>query len=108
MNCDRCGGEATGKKITSKKTGKEYFVFECQAGCKAGDYKYSFFPPREPQAKPRGEPVAMGQDTLLNSIAGQLVKISRELETCVKLLSKIAGTTSVTQSELEPDDKVPF
>src|SRR3990167_7197936 len=47
MNCDRCQKPTNAtKEITSKKTGKEYTVYICQAGCMNGQYPYTFFPPK--------------------------------------------------------------
>jgi hypothetical protein len=44
--CDKCGSETRPKKITSKKTGKDYTVYECLGECMNGQYKYSCFAPK--------------------------------------------------------------
>lgn len=48
--CDRCGTPTNKtKEIFSKKTGKQYKVYECVAGCRNGKWSYTFFPPKETQ-----------------------------------------------------------
>lgn len=47
INCDRCSGPTKPKEITSKKTGKQYTVYECKSGCMNGQYPYSRFAPRK-------------------------------------------------------------
>jgi len=51
VKCDRCGGSTSPKEITSKKTGKNYTIYECNGSCMAGKYKYGCFPPRESKPK---------------------------------------------------------
>ena len=44
--CDRCSGPTESKRITSKKTGKEFTVYACLSGCMNGKFPYSCFAPR--------------------------------------------------------------
>lgn len=50
--CDKCGGETKPKQITSKKTGKQYTIYECQSGCMNGKYPYSCFAPKVAKSAP--------------------------------------------------------
>lgn len=77
MRCNRCDGETKQKRITSKKDGKQYTVFECLEGCKNGKYAYSFFPPRpDGKSQPRRqEPVGNDLYPVLFSIGTKLDKI---------------------------------
>lgn len=46
ISCDRCQGSTTEKRITSKKDGKQYTVYQCDSGCMNGKFAYSMFAPR--------------------------------------------------------------
>jgi len=78
--CDKCGGGTVPKQITSKKTGKQYTLYECTSGCMNGKFPYSCFPPKAGIAKAQ-PPV---QDTfkaevlaLLNEIKDISLNIQR-------------------------------
>ena len=76
--CDRCGGATKPKKITSKKTGKEYTVYECQNGCMNGKYPYSCFAPK------------VGATTGAVSASGDLAKTVNEIrDICIWIQSQI-------------------
>jgi len=104
MQCDKCQGPTKPKRITSKKDGKEYTLFECTSGCMAGKYPYSMFPPRE---KASGGGSSAGA-TLAS--AGQMVA---ELSAIHKILLRIEvilanpGKLHVAKDELRPSDDLP-
>lgn len=93
--CDRCGKHTTKtKKIKSKKTGKEYEMFECVHGCTDGKWAYSFFPPRENKQ-------AQAQN-------GEALTVLKDIRDLLKKLVEKNGTLTVTSDELQPDEETPF
>lgn len=65
LTCDKCGSRhVIEKHLVSKKNGKPYVVIECQAGCMAGKWKYSFFPPKAAPSRPEYRPPAQASPQL--------------------------------------------
>jgi hypothetical protein len=80
--CDKCGSATTPKKITSKKTGKEYTVYECQGSCMNGQYKYSCFAPKV--QKQEAQPVNNQVITMLGEIKALCLAINTKLNNASK------------------------
>ncbi len=109
MNCDRCNGDTKTKFITSKKDGKKYQMWECLEGCKEGKWPYAFFPPRErnygksqPERQPSPKPAAGGDAVSL------LRSIDTSLKNLVTIMQVKTGVVAVQETELQPDDEIPF
>lgn len=79
MNCDRCGSQGKMKQITSKKDGKKYDLYECTGSCMNGQYKYSWFPPKEKKT-PEPNIEQQTQTDVMVRILAQLERIANALE----------------------------
>jgi len=101
--CDRCGSSTSPKKITSKKTGKEYTVYECQGSCMNGQYKYSCFAPKVAKSAPAQAP-AQDNTALLEEIKSIVLLINSKLgmQEQSKVVNKKLPTVDVD------DDGIPF
>ena len=107
VKCDKCGSSTFPKEITSKKSGKNYTVYECEGGCMNGQYRYSRFAPNDsyggssnsaPAAAPSG------------NVSAALRQIDAKLNLILSLLQNKSGSgaVEVQESELEPDTEIPF
>jgi len=118
LACDRCGKETQEKWITSKKTGKQHKLFQCNSGCMEGRFPYSFFPPREsshasaPQQKsfqpPQGQVASSGN---IPSYVVEIIDRLKSLDTKITAINnamKLGGTGRFTHEEMRPDENVPF
>lgn len=103
MQCDKCGVETTVEKwITSKKTGKNYKVYECQS-CMNGKFKYSFFPPRDSAKASYSAPQQVPQ-------SNEVIERLKRIEAGIAELNKRLGapvTKTITTDEMEPDMDLP-
>src|SRR3990167_7273052 len=104
MNCDRCGGETKTKRLTIKKTGKPYVLFECLMGSmnpQKPQYPYSFFPPKD---KPLKETV----NNIMGSSREDILLLRDIKELLAKLLEFHTEKTELTSGDLKPDEETPF
>lgn len=100
VNCDKCGGQTKPKQITAKKDGKQYTVYECQGNCMNGRFKYTCFAPKVPNTTTPAANNGNASMVLLRSIDETLKRIE-------KILAN-PNQSHIAQSEMEPDEEVPF
>lgn len=107
VKCDKCGASTTPKEITSKKSGKNYTVYECNGGCMNGKFRYSRFAPSDTYYAPSNAPAAPPPA----NVAGALRSIDAKLDLILSLLKSKSGGAVGNQApydELEPDSELPF
>lgn len=119
--CDKCGGDTKQKVITSKKNGGKYTLRECLNGCMNGQYAYTFFPPKDSAPDPHPQQRQVQSHQQQRSVqqpgpgtpgSSQTVNILKSIDTSLKsilqILSQKTGIMPVQDSELHPDDEIPF
>jgi hypothetical protein len=100
MKCDKCGGDTQQKRITSKKNGNKYTVYECTSGCMDGRYKYSFFPPKD-----AATPTAPKQQQSSGSSAQVVSLLEENNKLLAQILTALTGKIAISKTELKPDDE---
>ncbi len=106
VSCDKCGSSTSPKEITSKKSGKNYTVYECNGGCMNGKFRYSRFAPGGDSygggASSSSAPASSG------NVSAALRSIDAKLTLILNLLQSKSGA-GANPSELEPDSsEIPF
>lgn len=104
VNCDKCGGSTSPKEITSKKSGKNYTVYECNGDCMNGKFRYSRFAPSDTYAGPSSTSAAAPA----GNVSAALKSIDKKLNLILSLLQPKSGGAQNQPSELEPDTDIPF
>lgn len=115
VSCDKCGSSTSPKEITSKKTGKNYTVYECNGGCMNGKFRYSRFAPNDSytpsyNSANTAAPSAGGNS---GNVSAALRSIDAKLNLILSLLQKKSGSggggyDDMPPSEPEPDNEIPF
>lgn len=107
VKCDKCGSSTSPKEITSKKTGKNYTVYECNGGCMNGKFRYSRFAPNDGYGAPSQTSASSAPS---GNVAAALRSIDAKLNLILKLLQPKAGSGAldIPESELEPDNEISF
>ena len=107
--CDKCGqGTSKSKMINSKKTGQSYVVFECTSGCRNGKWAYTFFPKELNEAQPQTKPVQQTQAKPNGDAVLYLKEINTTLKNILQILQTKTRQFPIQDSELQPDDTIPF
>jgi hypothetical protein len=105
VKCDKCGSSTFPKEITSKKSGKNYTVYECEGGCMNGKFRYSRFAPNDTYGSPSNSAPASAP---AGNIAPALRAIDAKLNLILKLLQSKSGAGEIQGSEFESDNEIPF
>jgi hypothetical protein len=113
VKCDKCGSSTFAKEITSKKSGKNYTVYECEGGCMNGKFRYSRFAPSDSYSGPSNSNSAPASASSPSAnISAQLRAMDKKLNMILGLLQNKSaagqGAGDVQDSELEPDTELPF
>ena len=104
VSCDKCGESTTPKEITSKKTGKNYTVYECDGGCMNGKFRYSRFAPSDNYGgSSNSAPAAPA-----GNVAAALRSIDAKLALILSLLQPKSGAGGNPPDEFEPENEIPF
>ena len=103
IKCDKCGSSTSPKEITSKKTGKNYTVYECNGDCMNGKFRYSRFAPNDNYAAPSNTAAAAP-----GNVSAALRAIDAKLNLILSLLQPKSGGAGTPPSEFEPDTEVPY
>jgi hypothetical protein len=115
--CDKCQGPTTPKQITSKKTGKQYTVYQCTSGCMNGRFAYSCFAPKVAGQSGGGATAPAASIGVLQDIAHELSEIKSIMllmnsKMPAKVLSKQAekmgSDDTVASDELNDSEEIPF
>ena len=106
VSCDKCGSSTTPKEITSKKTGKNYTVYECEGGCMNGKFRYSRFAPSDTYSGPSSS--SSSSSASAGNVSAALRSIDAKLTLILNLLQPKGGGQNQS-SGLEPDsEEIPF
>lgn len=102
VKCDKCGSSTFPKEITSKKSGKNYTVYECEGGCMNGKFRYSRFAPSDTYGGSSNAAAAPA-----GNVSAALRSIDAKLNLILGLLQSKSGTGD-QPPEFEPDSESPF
>jgi hypothetical protein len=103
VKCDKCGASTSPKEITSKKSGKNYTVYECDGGCMNGKYRYSRFAPNDTYGTPSSAAAAPAAN-----VTAALRAIDAKLNLILSLLQSKSGAGEIQPSGFEPDSESSF
>ena len=98
VKCDKCGSSTSPKEITSKKSGKNYTVYECDGGCMNGKFRYSRFAPNDTYGTPSNAAAAAPA----NNVSAALRAIDAKLTLILSLLQSKSGAGEIQPSEFKP------
>ena len=96
IKCDKCGASTFPKEITSKKSGKNYTVYECEGGCMNGKYRYSRFAPNDAYGAPSG---ASASAAPAANVSAALRSIDAKLNMILNLLQRKSGAGEIPPPE---------
>lgn len=116
VSCDKCGSSTSPKEITSKKTGKNYTVYECNGGCMNGKFRYSRFAPSDNYGGYGSSQSSASSGSSSSggggNVSGQLRAIDAKLTLILKLLQNKSGAANSDGGnppyEPEPEQEIPF
>lgn len=103
VKCDKCGASTSPKEITSKKSGKNYTVYECDGSCMNGKFRYSRFAPNDAYGTPSNTAAAPA-----GNVSAALRAIDAKLALILSLLQSKSGAGGIQPSEFEPDTESSF
>lgn len=106
VKCDKCGSSTSPKEITSKRTGKNYTVYECNGGCMNGKFRYSRFAPNDSYGTPSSASPSAAAPA--GNVSAALRSIDAKLNLILSILKSKSGAVDIQESELEPDSEIPF
>lgn len=109
--CDKCQGTTNPKQINTKRGPAT--IYECTSGCKNDKgYAHGVFAPRgsgPSPAQPRPAQVAQPQGAAVSPQALTVLKsIDSTLKDLRSMMQKKWNMVVVDESQLEPDDEIPF
>jgi hypothetical protein len=107
VKCDKCGSSTFAKEITSKKSGKNYTVYECEGGCMNGKFRYSRFAPSDSYGGASSNSAPSSSAPAAN-VSAQLRAMDKKLNIILSLLQAKSGAAPIQESEPEPDTEIPF